>query len=109
MNSINPFRLEGQKTAAMEICDQLGFSPQIHALPVGNAGNITACGKAIRSIGKREQVKECAGCLDSGCGRGPSRAGPCGESPQTVASAIRVEIRRVGAWPCKRYQFPWMY
>ena len=38
VNSINPFRIEGQKTAAMEVCDQLGDAPSIHILPVGNAG-----------------------------------------------------------------------
>src|SRR5581483_10249701 len=42
VNSINPFRIAGQKTAAMEVCDQLGGAPTVHALPVGNAGNITA-------------------------------------------------------------------
>src|SRR5947207_7580248 len=42
VNSINPVRIEGQKTAAFEICDQLGRSPDFHFLPVGNAGNITA-------------------------------------------------------------------
>ncbi len=48
VNSINPFRLEGQKSAAFEVCDQLGFAPQYHALPVGNAGNITAYWKGFR-------------------------------------------------------------
>ena len=42
VNSINPVRIEGQKTAAFEICDQLGRAPDFHFLPVGNAGNITA-------------------------------------------------------------------
>lgn len=42
VNSVNPYRLQGQKTAAFEIIDTLGFAPDIHALPVGNAGNITA-------------------------------------------------------------------
>ncbi|MEY3722925.1 MAG: hypothetical protein RLZZ35_795 [Actinomycetota bacterium] len=42
VNSVNPFRIEGQKTASFEIVDALGFAPDIHALPVGNAGNITA-------------------------------------------------------------------
>jgi threonine synthase len=42
VNSLNPFRIEGQKTAAFEVCDQLGKAPLYHALPVGNAGNITA-------------------------------------------------------------------
>ena len=42
VNSVNPYRIEGQKTAAFEVIDMLGFAPDIHALPVGNAGNITA-------------------------------------------------------------------
>ncbi|MGH7168216.1 MAG: threonine synthase, partial [Nitrospiraceae bacterium] len=42
VNSINPFRIAGQKTAAFEVCDRLGFAPTVHAVPVGNAGNITA-------------------------------------------------------------------
>ena len=42
VNSVNPDRIQGQKTAAFEICDQLGDAPDFHFLPVGNAGNITA-------------------------------------------------------------------
>ena len=42
VNSVNPYRIEGQKTAAFEIVDALGEAPDVHALPVGNAGNITA-------------------------------------------------------------------
>ena len=42
VNSVNPFRLEGQKTAAFEICDALGRAPDIHCVPVGNAGNISS-------------------------------------------------------------------
>jgi threonine synthase len=48
VNSINPVRIEGQKTAAFEICDQLGRAPDIHFLPIGNAGNITAYWKVTR-------------------------------------------------------------
>src|SRR5689334_24496851 len=48
VNSVNPFRIEGQKTAAFEIVDALGTAPDVHALPVGNAGNITAYGKGSR-------------------------------------------------------------
>src|ERR1700758_3009228 len=48
VNSVNPFRIEGQKTAAFEICDVLGSAPDIHCLPVGNAGNITAYWKGYR-------------------------------------------------------------
>ena len=48
VNSVNPFRIEGQKTAAFEIVDVLGDAPDIHCLPVGNAGNITAYWKGYR-------------------------------------------------------------
>ena len=50
VNSINPFRIEGQKTAAMEVCDQLGDAPAVHVLPVGNAGNITAYWKGYKEF-----------------------------------------------------------
>src|SRR6266480_3224706 len=48
VNSLNPDRIEGQKTAAFEICDSLGDAPPFHAIPVGNAGNITAYWKGYR-------------------------------------------------------------
>ena len=48
VNSINPYRIEGQKTAAFEVCDALGYAPTFHALPVGNAGNITAYWKGYK-------------------------------------------------------------
>src|SRR5207247_812553 len=48
VNSVNPYRLEGQKTAAFEVCDQLGAAPAYHFLPVGNAGNITAYWKGYQ-------------------------------------------------------------
>src|SRR6188472_2467359 len=48
VNSLNPFRIEGQKTAAMEVCDQLAEAPAVHVLPVGNAGNITAYWKGYK-------------------------------------------------------------
>ena len=48
VNSVNPFRIEGQKTAAFEVVDMLGFAPDIHAMPVGNAGNITAYWKGYQ-------------------------------------------------------------
>jgi threonine synthase len=56
VNSINPFRLEGQKSAAFEVCDQLGFVPHYHALPVGNAGNITAYWKGYKEYKKAEKI-----------------------------------------------------
>ena len=48
VNSVNPYRLEGQKTAAFEICEQLGFEPDVLAIPVGNAGNISAYWKGFK-------------------------------------------------------------
>src|SRR5215210_6567620 len=59
VNSINPVRIEGQKTAAFEICDQLGRAPDIHVLPVGNAGNITAYWKGYneyKALGKSDRL-----------------------------------------------------
>src|SRR5437764_616385 len=59
VNSINPLRIEGQKTAAFEICDQLGRAPDFHFLPVGNAGNITAYWmgyKEFYSVGKADRL-----------------------------------------------------
>ncbi len=55
VNSVNPYRIEGQKSAAFEICDSMGFAPDYHSLPVGNAGNITAYWagyKTYRDAGK---------------------------------------------------------
>ena len=56
VNSINPFRIEGQKTAAFEVCDQLGDAPCVHVLPVGNAGNITAYWKGYREYRAANQT-----------------------------------------------------
>jgi threonine synthase len=52
VNSVNPFRIEGQKTASFEVVDMLGDAPDIHALPVGNAGNITAYWKGYKEYNK---------------------------------------------------------
>ena len=49
MNSVNPYRLEGQKTAAFEVCDDLGGPPDVLAIPVGNAGNISAYWMGFRA------------------------------------------------------------
>ena len=56
VNSLNPFRIEGQKTAAMEICDDLGDAPTLHVLPVGNAGNITAYWNGYREYRAANQT-----------------------------------------------------
>jgi threonine synthase len=91
VNSINPFRIEGQKTAAFEVCDQLGFAPEYHALPVGNAGNITAYWKGYNeyySAGKIAQLPRMLGFQASGAA--PIVKGMPVEHPETIATAIRI-------------------
>ncbi|KJR40674.1 threonine synthase [Candidatus Magnetoovum chiemensis] len=91
VNSINPYRLEGQKTAAFEVCDQLGCSPDYHILPVGNAGNITAYWrgyKQYKEIGLIDKLPKMVGFQASGAA--PIVLGHPVEKPETVASAIRI-------------------
>jgi threonine synthase len=91
VNSVNPFRLEGQKTAAFEICDALGTSPDVLALPVGNAGNITAYWKGFRDYrdaGKTERLPRMWGFQAAGAA--PLVNGAPVDAPQTVATAIRI-------------------
>jgi threonine synthase len=91
VNSINPFRIEGQKTAAFEICDQLGFSPVHHALPVGNAGNITAYWKGYKEYkdaGRTDSLPKMLGFQAAGAA--PIVLGHPVENPETVATAIRI-------------------
>ncbi|HIY23091.1 MAG TPA: threonine synthase [Candidatus Brachybacterium merdigallinarum] len=91
VNSVNPYRLQGQKTAAFEICDALGRAPDIHVLPVGNAGNISAYW-----MGYREYHE--AGVTDStpamwgfqAAGAAPFVAGRPIPDPETIATAIRI-------------------
>lgn len=91
VNSINPYRLEGQKTAAMEVCDQLGRVPAIHALPVGNAGNITAYWKGYQEYKAAGQVPELPRMMGFQAeGAAPIVKGAIVEHPQTVATAIRI-------------------
>ena len=91
VNSINPFRLEGQKTAAMEICDQLGFAPTIHVLPVGNAGNITAYWKGYQEYLQTGQTRVPPRMIGFQAeGAAPLVRGHVVDNPQTVASAIRI-------------------
>jgi len=91
VNSINPVRIEGQKTAAFEICDQLGDAPDFHFLPVGNAGNITAYWKGY----KEYHDAECSDTLPrmfgfQAAGAAPIVDGKPVEDPQTIATAIRI-------------------
>ena len=91
VNSINPFRLEGQKTAAFEVCDQLGFSPKYHALPVGNAGNITAYWKGYREYHRRGKISSLPVMLGfQAAGAAPIVKGHPIERPETIATAIRI-------------------
>lgn len=112
VNSINPYRLQGQKTAAFEIVDELGRAPDFHCLPVGNAGNITA-----HWIGYSEYAKQDSGCVTGACafcegnckfagkpvtdrrpvmvgyqasGAAPFLRGEMVDHPDTVATAIRI-------------------
>src|SRR5690606_21065049 len=57
VNSLNPYRIEGQKTAAFEVCDQLGKAPDILAIPVGNAGNITAYWKGFKQYYQNNMIQ----------------------------------------------------
>ena len=66
VNSINPFRIEGQKTAAFEVCNQLGKVPDFLAIPVGNAGNITAYWKGFKEYKKAGKIKKQPGNVASG-------------------------------------------
>jgi len=91
VNSINPVRIEGQKTAAFEICDQLGRAPDFHFLPVGNAGNITAYWKGYREYfeaKKSDRMPRMFGFQAAGAA--PIVLGQPVADPQTVATAIRI-------------------
>jgi threonine synthase len=91
VNSINPFRLEGQKSAAYEVCDQLGFVPEYHALPVGNAGNITACWKGYNEYYGVKKISSLPVMLGfQAAGAAPIVLGKPVEKPETIATAIRI-------------------
>lgn len=91
VNSLNPFRLEGQKTAALEVCDQLGRAPTYHCLPVGNAGNISAYWKGYKEYRTAGQIAECPKMMGfQAQGAAPIVRGHVVEHPQTVATAIRI-------------------
>jgi len=85
VNSINPYRIEGQKTAAFEACDELGGPPDALAIPVGNAGNITAW---WRGFGEEDAAPILYGFQAEGAA--PLVEGHPIENPETVASAIRI-------------------
>lgn len=91
VNSINPNRIEGQKTGAFEICDALGAAPDIHAIPVGNAGNITAYWKGYREYREAGVTGSLPRMLGfQAAGAAPIVLGHPVERPETIATAIRI-------------------
>jgi threonine synthase len=91
VNSINPHRIEGQKTAAFEICDALGRAPDYHILPVGNAGNITAYWKGYREYHTEGTISRLPRMMGfQAAGAAPIVHGHPVKEPQTVATAIRI-------------------
>ena len=90
VNSLNPYRLEGQKTAAFEICDTLGNAPDWLCLPVGNAGNITAYWMGFKQYNtiKKTGLPRMLGV--QACGAAPLVLGHPVENPETIATAIRI-------------------
>jgi threonine synthase len=91
VNSINPVRIEGQKTAAFEICDALGRAPDFHFLPVGNAGNITAYWRGFKEYHASGVTKSSPQmCGFQAAGAAPIVLGKRVDDPQTVATAIRI-------------------
>lgn len=92
VNSINPYRIEGQKTGAFEICDQLeGKAPDFHAIPVGNAGNITAYWKGYREYKEKGKIQRLPKMLGFQAeGAAPIVRGSVVAQPETIATAIRI-------------------
>jgi threonine synthase len=91
VNSINPFRIEGQKTGAYEICDALGTAPDVHCIPVGNAGNITAYWRGYSEYASDGIVTGRPRMLGwQAAGAAPLVFGEPVPHPETIATAIRI-------------------
>ena len=91
VNSVNPYRIDGQKTASFEVVDMLGNAPDIHALPVGNAGNITAYWMGYNEYfddGISKQLPQMWGF--QAAGSAPIVLGEIVKNPETIATAIRI-------------------
>jgi len=91
VNSVNPFRIEGQKSGAFEIVDVLGDAPEIHCIPVGNAGNITAYWRGYcqyKEAGRSSRLPRMLGFQAAGAA--PLVLGHAVEHPETIATAIRI-------------------
>ena len=90
VNSVNPARIEGQKTASFEIVDQLGKAPDIHALPVGNAGNITAYWKGYQEYADEGKADRPRMWGFQAAGAAPIVNNAPVKNPSTIATAIRI-------------------
>ena len=92
VNSLNPYRIEGQKTGAFEICDQLaGAAPDFHAIPVGNAGNITAYWKGYKEYFDKKMIKKKPVMLGFQAeGAAPIVKHKIVANPKTIATAIKI-------------------
>src|SRR5207249_6931716 len=94
VNSINPYRIEGQKTAAFEVVDALGDAPDVHCVPVGNALNIGAYWKGYREYQDAGRATRLPAMLGfEAAGAAPIVEGHVIEQPETVAAAIRIGNR----------------
>ena len=91
VNSVNPYRIEGQKTGAFEVVDMLGSAPDIHVLPVGNAGNITAYWKGYQEYRKAGLSKSLPMMWGfQAAGAAPIVKNKIVKNPETIATAIRI-------------------
>ena len=115
VNSINPYRLEGQKTAAFEIIDALGRAPDYHCLPVGNAGNISAYWKGYKEYSTATETlpavtdRRPVMCGYQAAGAAPFVTGSMIDHPETVATAIRIGHPQSWdfAWAAQRESGGW--
>lgn len=115
VNSVNPFRIEGQKTAAFEIIDALGRAPDYHCLPVGNAGNITAYWKGYREYSETTDGNQAVTnrrpvmCGYQAAGAAPFIHNEMIDNPETVATAIRIGHPQSWdkAWEAQRQSSGW--
>ena len=110
VNSINPFRLQGQKTAAFEIVEELGGAPDFHCLPVGNAGNITAYWMGYTEYAAAGIAKSRPRMVGyQAAGAAPFIRGAMIDNPETVATAIRIGHPQSwdGAWAANKESNGW--
>lgn len=91
VNSLNPYRIEGQKSGSFEICDVLGDAPHYHAIPVGNAGNITAYWKGYKEYKEKGKISKLPKMIGfQAKGAAPIVKGHVVENPKTIATAIKI-------------------